>query len=78
MAHDDRQDSEQLSDNWFSNFEDECLEDLDTEPNMDARIQTEQEFANQKLWMAFQNSATSVAQLYKGKLISETKSDEIE
>lgn len=67
MAEDKSQDVDQSGENWLSSFEEECLEDLDREPNMEDRIQAEREFSTQKLWLGFQNSASCIAQLYKGK-----------
>lgn len=62
------QQSDQLgSENWLSHFESQCLQELDTEANMEERLQTEREYAAQKLWSAFQNSATAVAQMYRDR-----------
>lgn len=62
------QQSDQLgSENWLSHFESQCLQELDTEANMEERLQTEREYAAQKLWSAFQNSATAIAQMYRGR-----------
>lgn len=66
MNPEEHQDSEQPAENWLSNFEDQCLDDLESEPNMEDRLQAEKEYAVKKLWLTFQNSATAIAQLYKG------------
>ena len=67
MAHQEGQDEDNLRDNWLSGFEDQCLEDYDaTETNMDDTVQRETEYSLQKLFSQFQNSATAIAQLYKG------------
>ncbi|XP_067673318.1 HUWE1-associated protein modifying stress responses-like [Haliotis asinina] len=67
MNPEEHQDSEQPAENWLSNFEDQCLDDLESEPNMEDRLQAEKEYAVKKLWLTFQNSATAIAQLYKDR-----------
>ncbi|MEQ2186566.1 hypothetical protein GOODEAATRI_029876 [Goodea atripinnis] len=49
---------------WFSKWERQCLE----EAEQDNPDEEEREQSPQKLWHLFQNSATAVAQLYKGGL----------
>lgn len=47
---------------WFSKWERQCLAEAEqTDPN-----EEETEQSQQKLWHLFQNSATAIAQLYKG------------
>lgn len=47
---------------WFSKWERQCLAEAEQgDPN-----EEETEQSQQKLWHLFQNSATAVAQLYKG------------
>ena len=47
---------------WFSKWERQCLAEAEREePNEEAVDQNQE-----KLWHLFQNSATAVAQLYKG------------
>lgn len=53
-------------DNWLNSFEEECIEELHSETNMEEALEKQQELAEQKLWLQFQNSATAIAQLYKG------------
>ncbi|KAK6171191.1 HUWE1-associated protein modifying stress responses [Patella vulgata] len=67
MNPEENQESDQTNENWLSNFEDECLDELESEPNMDDRLSAEREYAVQNLWMVFQNSATAIAQLYKDR-----------
>lgn len=47
---------------WFSKWERQCL----AEAEQGAQNEEETEQSQQKLWHLFQNSATAVAQLYKG------------
>lgn len=48
---------------WFSNWERQCLAEAE-------QVETSEEVDQnrEKLWHMFQNSATAVAQLYKGPL----------
>ena len=66
MAHKEGQDQDDIPENWLSGFEDQCLEDFDSETKMEDTLQRETEFSLQKLFSQFQNSATAIAQLYKG------------
>lgn len=66
MAQDDHKDTDHLSENWLNDFEEECIEELENEPNMEDNLRRERECAVQKLWLQFQNSATAIAELYKG------------
>ncbi|XP_002740426.1 HUWE1-associated protein modifying stress responses-like [Saccoglossus kowalevskii] len=62
----DRQD-DSVGDLWVSNWEQQCLEQLENEANYDERLLADREDSTQKLWLSFQNSATAVAQLYKDR-----------
>lgn len=67
MAHQEGQQNDHLADSWLSAFEEECLEDMEnSETNMEDNVQRDTDFALQKLFLQFQNSATAIAQLYKG------------
>ena len=67
MAHQEGQQNDHMADSWLSAFEEECLEDLESsETNMEDNVQRDTDFAMQKLFLQFQNSATAIAQLYKG------------
>lgn len=61
------EDSVRSADCWVTKWEQECLSEVDTQPNMDEILHNERDLATQKLWLYFQNSATALAQLYKGK-----------
>jgi len=66
MAHQEGHEDDHPGDNWFSSFEQECLGDMEnSESNMEETVQRENDFAQQKLFLQFQNSATAIAQLYK-------------
>ncbi|KAK3092118.1 hypothetical protein FSP39_025373 [Pinctada imbricata] len=67
MDNQDNDCSDQTPENWLNSFEEQCLEELETEPNMEENLEAERELAEQKLWLQFQNSATAIAQLYKDR-----------
>lgn len=68
MAHQEGQQNEHFGENWFTGFEEECLEDMEnSESNMEETVQRDADFAMQKLFLQFQNSATALAQLYKDR-----------
>ena len=68
MAREEGHHDDNFPENWFNRFEEECLEDLETsESNMEDTIQRDGDFALQKLFLQFQNSATAIAELYKGE-----------
>jgi hypothetical protein len=66
MEREENDHSDLSPDNWLNSFEEECIEELHTEANMEEALETQRELAEQKLWLQFQNSATAIAQLYKG------------
>lgn len=51
---------------WISSWEQQCVEHLEREPDYEGLLQREKDLVAQKLWLSFQNSAISIAQLYKG------------
>ena len=55
-----------FTDIWISNWERQCEIELENEPDLESQVQSERDLATQKLWHLFQNSATAVAQLFKG------------
>lgn len=58
-----------FADIWISNWERQCEVELENEPDLDQAVLSERDLSTQKLWYLFQNSATSVAQLFKGKFM---------
>ena len=56
---------------WFSKWERQCLAEAEQEealaPELHDEAAAQPEHKQQKLWHLFQNSATAVAQLYKGE-----------
>ena len=60
-------DPDHFGDGWGKKWEDQCRQDWEDESNMDD-MQREKERDAQRLWLSFQNSATAIAQLYKGEV----------
>ncbi|XP_064478886.1 HUWE1-associated protein modifying stress responses-like [Ornithodoros turicata] len=54
-------------DAWITNWERQCIEEVESSPDLETQIQNEKDTSSQKLWLLFQNSATCVAQLYKDR-----------
>lgn len=70
-------DTDRLSESsWSRNWEDQVLEEyLSDREALDQQSKLEQDASAQSLWLSFQNSASSVANLYKGLTIEDlTKS----
>lgn len=58
--------SDKLPEGWLSDWEKQTIGNYwEHEPNMDDRLQNETERCSQKLYHSFQNSATSIAKLYR-------------
>ena len=69
----DRDDFEGGNEPWgFTNWEKQCIEQLESQPDVDERSAIEKEQALQRLRNLFQNAATACAQLYKGKVFART------
>lgn len=51
----------------LTNWEQECVDEVERTPDIEPQLQNEKDIASQKLWMLFQNAATCVAQLYKDR-----------
>ena len=60
-------DPDRMGDKWLSGWEAQSIEDWERENSVEDIIhkENEQETA-QKLWLSFQNSASTIAQMYKG------------
>ena len=66
MNEDRDKEDEPFVDLWTSNWEQQCVQHLESEPDYEGQLQSERDLANQKVWFSFENTATSIAQLYKG------------
>ena len=65
MADGRDMDGERISENWLSDWEMQVLDEQDGS-DVEERVQHESEVSSQKLWLSFQNSASSITQLYRG------------
>lgn len=67
----ERDDFEGGNEPWgFTHLEKQCIEQLESQPDVDERSALEKEQALQRLRNLFQNAATACAQLYKGNVFS--------
>ena len=64
-----------FADFWISNWERQCEIELENEPDLEGQVLSERDLSTQKLWYLFQNSATNVAQLFKGKKVQSPEPD---
>lgn len=61
--------SDNQSEAWtFTSWEKQCIEQVESQPDLEEKLPTEKEQALQRLWNAFQNAATACTQLYKGTM----------
>lgn len=63
----DRED-DSLADLLITNWEQQCIEHLEREPDYEGHLVNGRDLATQKVWVCFQNTAASIAQLYKDRL----------
>ncbi|XP_054284642.1 HUWE1-associated protein modifying stress responses-like [Macrosteles quadrilineatus] len=69
MMNEDRdRDDESVGDFWLTNWEQQCIQHLENEPDYEGQVINDRDLATQKAWCCFQNSATAIAQLYKDRL----------
>ncbi|XP_075232336.1 HUWE1-associated protein modifying stress responses [Lycorma delicatula] len=66
--NDEREQEDALSDIWITNWEQQCVQHLESEPDYEGQLHSERDLATQKAWCCFQNAAASIAQLYKDRL----------
>lgn len=52
---------------WIEKLEEEYVGSIDSQPNYEHEYMTERDSSIRRVWETFQESATSVTQLYKGK-----------
>lgn len=52
---------------WLANMEEQYLRAIESEPDYERQYITDKETNLRNMWGSFQESATSIAQLYKGK-----------
>lgn len=64
--HNDLQ--EHVPANWFSTWEEQLLVEADNEPLSETQFNNCLRHSDQRLWILFQNTAASIAQLYKERI----------
>jgi hypothetical protein len=67
MNEDRDKDDDSIVDFWIANWEQQCVEHVESGPDYEGQLQSERDLAHQKVWFSFQNTATAIAQLYKGE-----------
>ncbi|KAH0540416.1 UPF0472 protein C16orf72 homolog [Cotesia glomerata] len=64
---DDRSDEDQIMDLWYSNWEQQCIATIESEPDYESQLHNEKEIYSQQIWTGFQTTASAIAQLYKDR-----------
>lgn len=54
---------------WLTGWEQECADEIEEQPDYEQTFVTESDNSHRKIWSAFQDSATAIAQLYRGRTI---------
>lgn len=67
MSEEHDREDDPFVDHWVTNWEQQCIQELENEPDLEEQIQSEKDLATQKLWLLFQNTATAIAQMYKDR-----------
>jgi len=69
MSEDRDREDEPFMDIWLASFEQQCYEHIENGPDYEGQLQSERDIANQRNWLSFQNTATAIAQLYRGSFL---------
>jgi len=64
--NDDRSEDDPIMDIWYSSWEQQCVEAIESEPDCESQLHNAKELYSQQMWMSFQTTASAIAQLYKG------------
>ncbi|XP_063995507.1 HUWE1-associated protein modifying stress responses [Diachasmimorpha longicaudata] len=67
MSDHDRSDEDPIMDLWYSNWEQQCVEAVESEPDYESQLHNEKEIYSQQIWTGFQTTASAIAQLYKDR-----------
>lgn len=54
-------------DSWLNNWEQQCAEAIENQPDYDQSLAQENEVYQRRVWTSFQESATAIAQLYRDR-----------
>lgn len=68
MSEEREREEDPLVDLWLANWEQQCAEHLESQPDCEGQLQAERDRSIHNNWLLFQNTATAIAQLYKGTL----------
>lgn len=60
---------------WIAAIENQYMEAIESEPNFETELIAERDAVIKNVWRSFQESATAVAQLYKGELLAHQGTD---
>lgn len=60
-------DKDNAEDGWLAQIEEQYLQAIGAEPDYERQYISEREHTMRNIWGSFQESATSIAQLYRGK-----------
>lgn len=58
---------------WYSNWEEQCVESIESEVDYEHQLHNEKELNSQQMWSKFQTTASAIAQLYKGENLRSNK-----
>lgn len=53
-------------DTWLTGWEQQCANSIEGQPDYEQSLTIEADNSHRKIWTVFQDSATSIAQLYRG------------
>lgn len=67
MSEEREREEDPFVDLWLANWEQQCAEHLESEPDYGGQLQADRERAIHNNWLLFQNTATAIAQLYKDR-----------
>lgn len=68
MNGDDRErDARDEAESWLSGWEQQCADDIEAQPDFEQSLSAESDSSHRKMWSIFQDSATSIAQLYRDR-----------
>ncbi|XP_046814695.1 UPF0472 protein C16orf72 homolog isoform X2 [Vespa crabro] len=74
---DDRSEDDPIMDLWYSNWEQQCVEALEAEPEYENQLHNVKEIYSQQMWTSFQTTASAIAQLYKDSVDSMRRCSEL-
>ncbi|XP_022917127.1 HUWE1-associated protein modifying stress responses [Onthophagus taurus] len=61
-------------DSWLSVWEQQCADLIEEQPDYEQSLTIESDNSHRKLWMVFQDAATSIAQLYRDRITADPSS----